>query len=126
MHLPKLPLDQPFTSCYNQGALLLLGTVGFTPALLSSGGRGVGTSPFSLLPGPVAMFPTKRKTQVKKFYVVLSGSDVEFAIASRDLVRAIRAAADVADKERGKSSYVLSVVTKCNIVDGEAEWDDAE
>ena len=63
---------------------------------------------------------------MKKFYVVLPGSDVEFAIASRDLVRAIRAAEVVAGRNKEGSSYILSVVTKCNIVNGEAEWDDAE
>lgn len=63
---------------------------------------------------------------MKKFYVVLPGTDVEYAVASSDLVKVIRAAEAVASKNKEKSSYVLSVVTKCNIVNGEAEWDDAE
>lgn len=63
---------------------------------------------------------------MKKFYIVLPGKDVEFAVISRDVNTVVQAAEPIARKDDSEMAYVFVLVAKCEIVNGETRWDDAE
>ena len=64
---------------------------------------------------------------MKKYYIVLSDDDVDNAyFLNHDMVTAIRACEKVAEKKGVKAAYVFSLVTRCEFVGNEAQWNDAE
>ena len=64
---------------------------------------------------------------MKKYYIVLSNNDVDNAyFLNYKLSTAIRACEKAAEKKGVKAAYVFSLVTRCEFVGSDAQWDDAE
>ena len=64
---------------------------------------------------------------MRKYYIVLSDDDVNDAyFLNHNMVTAIRACEKVAEKKGVKAAYVFSLVTRCEFVGNEAQWNDAE